>query len=909
MEERERSAEPLHFAGDVVLADGRPVHVRAARAGDREALRAFHARLSPETVYFRYFSAKPRLSERFVDAFTRVDPENHLVLFAIAGEEIVGMASYHRLARGDAAEVAFVVDDAHQGRGIGTVLLEHLAAIARRHGLHRFVADMVPGNRKMLAVFRDSGLAREHRLEGGVAHLAFPIEPTETATARIEEREHLSEAISIAHLLAPRSIAVVGAGRSEEGLGRQVFDNLLASGFEGPVYPVNPHAERIAGHRAYPRLAEVPDDIDLVVVAVPAEAVAGVVREAAARRGRGIVVISAGFSEVGPDGAARERELVEFARRNGMRVVGPNCLGVVNTAANVRMNASFAPTVPPPGPIGFLSQSGALGVAILARAKELGLGISSFVSVGNKADVSANDLLQFWEDDPATQVVLLYLESFGNPRKFARIARRVSRKKPIVAVKSGRTPAGKRGAASHTAALASAEAAVDALFRQVGVIRVDALEELFDVAQLLAGAPLPPGRRVAVVGNSGGPGILAADACEAAGLEVPEFSGKTRARLARLVPGAAVANPVDLLAGAGAVAYEGALDLALSDPAVDSAVAIFTPLRGRALPEYVRAIGAAARRHPRKPVLGCIVTGEAELAALRLALSKQEPELAALPLYAFPESAVRALGRASAYAAWRARPAGVEPKLASVDAERAREIASATLAAAPQGAWLDPERASELLRCHGIDLVRAERVESVREACAAAERIGFPVVLKAGSPALLHKTEAGGVALGLGDAAAVRAAWTRMRRRLGEAMGGGLVQEQVETGVETIVGVVQDPAFGPLVMFGLGGVATEVLGDRAFRIVPLTDLDARELVREIRGAPLLLGYRGGPQADLDALEELLLRVARLAEDLPELAEMDLNPVCATAKGARAVDVRARIAPAPSRPDPTLRRMG
>jgi acyl-CoA synthetase (NDP forming) len=636
--------------------------------------------------------------------------------------------------------------------------------------------------------------------------------------------------------------------------------------------------------------------------------VAGVVAEAALRRGRGIVVISAGFAEVGPEGAASERELVELARRNGMRLVGPNCLGVVNTAANVRMNASFAPSVPAPGPIGFLSQSGALGVAILARARELGLGISTFVSVGNKADVSANDLLQFWEDDPATEVVLLYLESFGNPRKFARIARRVSRKKPIVAVKSGRTRAGIRGAASHTAALASTDVAVDALFRQVGVIRVDALEELFDVAQLLAGAPLPPGGRVAVVGNSGGPGILAVDACEAAGLQVPELSGETRDRLARLVPGAAVANPVDLLAGADADDYEHALDLALADPAVDAAVAIFTPLRGRAAADYLRAIGAAARRHPTKPVLGCIVTGEAALAALRTTLLEQDPELARLPLYAFPESAVRALARVAGYSAWRERPTGKEPELAAVDPERAREIAGAALAASPQGAWLDAERAWELLRCYGIELARAERVASAREACAAAERIGFPVVLKAASPALVHKTEAGGVALGLADAAALRAAWTRMRRRLGEGMGGGLVQEQVEPGVETIVGVVQDPAFGPLVMFGLGGVATEVLGDRAFRILPLTDLDARALVREIRGAPLLLGYRGAPKANLEALEELLLRVARLAEDLPELAEMDLNPVVATARGARVVDVRARIAPPPTRPDPTLRRL-
>jgi acetyl coenzyme A synthetase (ADP forming)-like protein len=817
------------------------------------------------------------------------------------------MASYDRCGDTDTAEVAFVVDDANQGRGLGTLLLEQLAAIAREHGIHGFVADTLAGNDAMLAVFRDSGLAGSRETSRGVVHLSFPIDPTDALAARIEEREHLAESVSIARVLAPRSVAVVGAGR-HGGIGREILDNLIAGGFRGFLLPVNRGADRVAGLPAVARLADADEDVDLVIAAVPASDVPEVIREAAERHARGVVVISAGFAEAGPEGIARERELVALARRNGIRLIGPNCLGVVNTSESVALNATFAPVLPPRGPIGFLSQSGALGIAMLARARELGLGISTFVSVGNKADVSGNDLLQYWEADPATEVILLYLESFGNPRKFARIAQRVSQRKPILAVKGGRTAAGMRGASSHTAALATPSAAVDALFRQAGVVRVDTLEELFDAAQLFAHGPLPQGRRVAIVGNSGGPGILAADACEGAGLDVPQLAARTQKELRQVAPGGAVANPVDLLADASAQQYARALAAVLADPGVDAALAIFTPLRGSDVDAIARAVAEAARRSREKPVLASIVTGESELAALRARLSTDQPGSGRLPLYAFPESAVRALERAARHAAWRNRPQGAVPKLSSLAPERARELVARELAAKPKGGWLAPERVTELLACYGIELARAELVTSAEAAGAAAERLGFPVVLKAIAPEIVHKTEAGAVALGLADREAVRAAWSHMQRRLGAAMQRGLVQEQIPTAVETIVGVVQDASFGPLVMFGLGGVATEVLGDRAFRILPLTDLDARELVREIRGAPLLLGYRGSPAADLAALENLLLRVARLAEDLPEVWELELNPVGATPERALAVDARARLAPAPERPDPMLRRM-
>jgi len=900
-------APESRWACDVLLADGRPAHIRPARPEDREQLRAFHARLSKETVYFRYFSAKPRLTDPWLDAFTQVDPPRHLVLFAFAGDELIGMASYDRLGDTDTADVAFVVDDVHQGRGVGTLLLEHLASIAREHGIHGFVADTLVRNDAMLGVFRDSGLTNQRTLEHGIVHVTFPIDSDESSTARIEEREHLAESVSIARLLAPRSVAVVGAGR-KAGVGRMILDGLIAGGFRGTLYPVNRHADRVADLPAVARLSDIADDVDLVVAAVPAPGVADVVRDAARVHARGVVVISAGFAESGPEGVARERELLALARQGGMRLVGPNCLGVVNTAEEVSLNATFAPALPRRGGIGFLSQSGALGVALLARARELGLGLSSFVSVGNKADVSGNDLLQYWEADPATRLVLLYLESIGNPRKFARIAQRLSRSKPIVAVKGGRSASGRRAASSHTAAMASPAAAVDALFRHAGVIRVDSLQELFDVAQLLAHRPPPRGRRVAIVGNSGGPGILAADSCEAEGLAVPVLGKATQKRIAQAAPGAASGNPVDLLAAASPEAYARALDAVLADPEVDAVLAIFTPLRGSDADGTARVIARAALGAREKPVVASIVTGEVELAALRARLSREEPAFEQLPLYAFPESAARALECAAAYAEWRDRPPGTLPVFTDVRVDAARALVRTELAARRAGGWLAPEATAELLRHYGVDLARAELVSAPREACAAAERLGFPVVLKAVGPEIVHKTEVGGVALGLADREAVRSAWTRMRRRLGGQLQGGLVQEQVTGGVETIVGMVQDAAFGPLVLFGLGGVATEVLADRAFRIPPLTDRDAHELVREIRGAPLLLGYRGSRPANLAALESLLMRIARLADDLPEVWELDLNPVLATPERAVVLDARIRIAPAPKRPDSALRRL-
>ena len=886
-------AAPAHWECDVVLADGGTVHVRPLLPEDADRLVVFHEGLSDETVFMRFFSAKPTLSPEEIERFTHVDHDSRVALVAELGDRLVGVARYDRELGSDSAEVAFVVSDEHQGRGIGTALLEHLAAAARERGITRFVAETLARNRRMLGVFEAAGFAERTRIEGSVVHVELLIEPTDRARAAVEQREHQAEAASVARVLTPRSVAVIGASRKPDTVGHQALSNLLAGGFAGPVYPVNPGAEYVASVKAYPTVLDVPGAVDLAVVAVPAASVTAVVRQCAAKGVAGVVVLSAGFGEVGE--VAAQAELRDLARRNGMRLVGPNCVGVVNTA--VGLDATFSPYAPAPGRIAMQSQSGALGIAILERSARIGLGVSSFVSVGNKADVSGNDLLQYWEDDPGTDVVLLYLESFGNPHKFARIARRVSRRKPIVAVKSGRSAAGVRAASSHTAAMASPDIAVDALFRQAGVIRVDTLDELFDMALVLGSQPLPRGHRVAIVGNSGGPGILATDACDGAGLEVPELSAATQAALRAVVdPNAAVANPVDLVASATPEVYDEALGIVLADQAVDAAIVICTPTFAATPPRIADVLLRRATATD-KPLLGCFLAWPGLEPLLRGA--QREQGSATVPAFASPEPAARALARAASYAAWRARPPGAVPALDGFDADRARSLVDEFRHDAPEGGWLPAHTVDDLLTAVGVPTAASAAVGEAEEAARAAAHMGFPVALKATGPELVHKSDVGGVRLGLRSEREVADAYASMADHIGYRMTGGIVQQMAAPGVETIVGVVHHPLFGPLLMFGVGGTDTELRADRSFRILPVTDLDAAELVRSLRAAPLFFGYRGSPPVAVSAVEDLLQRVARLASDVPDLAELDINPVIVSPEGAVAVDARAKVAPVPS----------
>ncbi len=879
---------PSAWAIDAILADGGTVHIRPIRPDDASAHRAFFARQSDQSVYFRFFGPRSELSDREVTHFTTVDYHDRMAFVAFLREEMIAVGRYDRLAHGDEAEVAFAVADEHQGRGLATLLLEYLATYAATQGITRFSADTLIDNRQMLEVFEAAGFRRERRsIEHGVVHLVFDIEPTGESLAAIERRAWTAGVASIRRILQPQSVAVIGAGRNPQSIGQAVVRNLIDGGFAGPVYPVNPNAGELLGLTCSTSVEAIDGAVDLAVLAIPAAQCIEAV-DACGRKGvKGLVVITSGFAEVGAEGAELQRELLLRAHRRGMRVVGPNCFGVINTASGVRLNATFASRAPAPGGVAFASQSGALGIAVLEQSLTSGLGLSSFVSMGNKSDVSSNDLLRYWQQDGQTRAILLYLESFGNPRVFARVASVVSRTTPIVVVKSGRSSAGSRAAASHTAALASPDTVVDALFRQAGVIRVDTLEELLDCGQLLANQPALAGHRLAIVGNAGGAAVLAADACDAAGLSVPEFDAATQAAL-RVLAGrnAGVSNPVDLGAGATPKLFDEALRIVLASPSIDGAVVILAPV-ATADPEEVAgaivAIDAGTR-----PIVFVHLGDSASPAALSHGARK-------IPSYAFPERAVRALGRIAEHSSWKTRPVGHAPQLEGADAGAAQAIVKTYLAANSDGGWLSPDEAVAMLRAFSIATPGEIAVSSAAEAAGAASHLGFPVALKAMGPTILHKSEVGGVRLDLSTADDVAEAFAAMARRLGDAMEGAIVQ-QMMSGVELIAGVITDPLFGPVVMFGSGGTAVELFGDRVLRILPMTDQDAHEMVRSIRGAPLLFGHRGAPPCDVTAVEDLLLRVARLAEEVPQLAEMDLNPVLASPDGAVAVDVRVRLMP-------------
>jgi acetyl coenzyme A synthetase (ADP forming)-like protein len=731
------------------------------------------------------------------------------------------------------------------------------------------------------------------RSAGGEPTVRVALESTEQLPGAVDEREHGAETGSLRRLLNPEAVAVVGAGRDPAGLGYRVMRNLVEGGFPGAIYPVNPQASRILGVRAYPTITAAPGPVDLAVVATPAPTVCAVARDCAAHGVTGLAVITAGFAEIGPEGAEREAELVAICRAAGMRLIGPNCVGVINTHA--ALNASFIPS-PLAGHLGVMSQSGALGVALLDRARALQIGLSSFVSVGNKADVSGNDLLEYWQDDQATGVIGLYLESFGNPYRFGRIARRLSGRKPVIAIKSGRSTAGDRAVRSHTAAAATPDVAVDALLRGAGVIRVDTLQDLLDTARLLGTGRIPEGGRVAIVGNSGGPEALAADACERAGLVVAELSAATQARVRhglreRLRSVAAVANPVDLTAEADMAELTVAMQAALADREVDALLVVYTPLPAAGTAPAEAAIADAAQASD-KTVLASIAGHDGTI------------QPGGIPSYAFPEQAARTLRHVVEYARRRAGKASPATTRPHVDTPRAREIVTGDLVANPHGRWLDAATASRLLRCYGVRVAESICVDEPGAAAEAAALVGLPAVLKATGPALVHKSDVDGVRLGLRTPDEVGQAYRDMAGRLGPAMTGAVVQLMSGGGVEIIIGAVAHPAFGPLVMVGMGGVTAELLADHTFRIPPVTPADAAETIRELRCSPVLFGYRGRPALATATLEEQIVRVSRLVEDLPEIAELDLNPVIVTAHDTVAVDARVRLAPAPPHAHPS-----
>ena len=887
--ERETSLYPAYEESDVVLRTGATVRLRPVRPDDAGAVERLLERLPADSLFFRSAPLRGLSGAARAAKLCDVDYAERFAIVAETGARLLAIAMYARSPeRRDQAETAFVVEDAVQGKGLGTRMLERLAEIARARGIARFTADVPPGSRRALDVFRDCGFVVEQHAEPDAVRVTVSIVPTHAFEEKSAERSEVAAAASMRQLFSPRSVAVVGAARERGKIGAEIIHNVVSAGFTGEVYPVNPNADVIEGLKCYPSLRAIPGPVDLAVISVPMPLVDSAVDDCIAKGVSAIVVITAGYGETGEEGRRREARLLDKVRAAGIRMVGPNCMGLVNTDPDIRLNGTFAPAYPPSGRVALSSQSGALGLALLDYASKLNLGISTFVSVGNKADVSSNDLIQYWAADPRTDVVLLYLESFGQPGLFGRLARRITRRKPIVAVKAGRSRAGARAASSHTGALAETDTVVGALLRQAGVIRTETLEELFDVAALLAHQPAPRGRRVAIVTNAGGPGILAADACEARGLELPALRRETTEALRSFLPAAAsVANPVDMLASAPPDHYARTLSAVFADPGVDSVLVIFIPPIATDVDEVARAIAEEAKKPHGKTVLTIFMS------------AKGAPELLQpVPSYPFPESAAAALARAVEYGEWRTRPEGTTPEFRDLRVEHARGIVERSLASG--GGWLGPREASELISDFGISTAPLRIASDPEEAARCAEEIGFPVAIKAVGPAILHKTEVGGVRLNLRSSEEVRAAAVELSNRLGPELTGILVQAMVPGGVEVVAGIVQDPTFGALIMYGSGGTLVELLADVAFRLHPITDADAAAMLEEVRGTALLRGFRGAPRADEPALRELLLRLSALAEACPEVQEMDINPVKVLERGCRVVDARVRIGRRPIR---------
>ncbi|MFG3104278.1 GNAT family N-acetyltransferase [Streptomyces sp. NPDC048182] len=927
----DRHAYPAHWEADVVLRDGGTARVRPITVDDAERLVSFYEQVSDESKYYRFFAPYPRLSAKDVHRFTHHDFVDRVGLAVTVGGEFIATVRYDRIGPGgtpasapaDEAEVAFLVQDAHQGRGVASALLEHIAAVARERGIRRFAAEVLPANTKMIKVFMDAGYTQKRSFEDGVVRLEFDLEPTDRSLAVQYAREQRAEARSVQRLLQPGSVAVVGAGRAPGGVGRSVLGNILDAGYTGRLHAVNrglaEGETEIGGVPARRSVRDIDGPVDLAVVAVPAERVPEVVDECGEHGVQGLVVVSAGYADSGPEGRERQRALVRQARSYGMRIIGPNAFGIINTAPEVRLNASLAPESPRPGRIGLFAQSGAIGIALLSRLHRRGggvtgvTGVSTFVSSGNRADVSGNDVLQYWYDDPHTDVALMYLESIGNPRKFTRLARRTAAAKPLVVVQGARhggvAPQGHAVRATRLP-----HATVSALLRQAGVIRVDTITELVDAGLLLARQPLPAGPRVAILGNSESLGLLTYDACLSEGLR-PQ-------------------PPLDLTTAAAPADFHAALARALADDTCDAVVVTAIPTPGEGAPgdaALAVALRTAAAEVPAKPVLVVHVElgGLAEALSAATSTAPQarpaapvastpaspaspappapaapSEEARLIPAYPAAERAVRALAQAVAYGQWRRESAdpGRVPEYDDIDEKGAAELIAGHLARA-EGPALDQAATCELLTRYGIRVHRALPAPTPDDAAEAARALGYPVALKATAPHLRHRADLGGVRLDLADEEQLRRAYAELTELFGRPEElRPVVQSMAPRGVDTLVRAVIDPAAGAALSFGLAGPATQLLGDTAHRLIPVTDREATTLIRSVRTAPLLFGWRGSAPVDTKALEELLLRVSRLVDDHPEVVAVTLEPVVVAPKGLSVLGATVRLAPPPARDD-------
>ncbi|MEU7138681.1 GNAT family N-acetyltransferase [Nocardia sp. NPDC046473] len=873
---------PQHWFADILASDGGVVRLRPITPDDADALQEFHAALSDRTRYLRYFGPYPRISPKDLYRTTHVDYHDRVGLVLVLGTAIIAVGRYEGLDRVGrrSAEVAFVVADGHQGRGLGSILLEHLAGAAAENKIETFVAEVLAENTTMVTVFRDAGYQVERSRDGSVLHLEFAIDPSEALLSVRDSRERASEARSVGNLLTPRSVAVIGATPSAGRVGGAVLNNLLSGVFQGPVFPVNPNRHSVRGVRAYATVREIPDEVDLAVVAVPPEAIASVLDDCMAKGVKGLVVLTAGFDTTGVGGGTAERELVAAARGHGMRVVGPSALGIANTDPAVALNATLASVLPGRGRIGFFCQSGPLGAAILGEAAARNLGLSTFVSAGDRADVSGNDLLQYWDTDPDTDVVLLYLESFGNPRKFSRIARRVARTKPIVAVSSGRHAAQPAGDMDRSI--------VRDLFAQAGIVQVDSISELFDCAALLGYQPLPSGSRLAVVGNSAALNWLAVDAAQSEGLDV--------------------GDPVNLGPQATPGAYLDATVAALRSDDIDSVLVVFAPPVPLPMAGFADAIRAAAAEVPDagKPILTTFVAEQGIPNLLAVRGPGATAVRGSIPSYPDPERAARALARVRRYAEWRTRPVSQVLRPNGIDTERARQLVARWMAESGGRRLTDLETV-ELLDCYGISVVEFREVRNADEAVAAAEELGYPVAAKATGEMWRRRPDLTGVRLDLWRPEAVRQGYADLAELCGDPVLH--IQKMATKGVGCVLRVQDDPSFGSVIEFGLSGLIIELLGDRAYRALPLTADEATALIDAPRAAPLLSGTPASPRVDKAALAELAQRISALFDDLPEMRELAFDPVLASTNSAEILYARGRIGPEPSRFDTGPRRLG
>src|SRR6476661_1760500 len=882
---------PEYWEADVVLRDGGTAHLRPIHPSDADAVQAFHTGQSQNSIYMRFFAFKARLSAKELKRFTEVDYKDRVAFVITIGGEIIGIGRYDRLSDPTEAEVAFNIADSHQGRGIGSILLEHLAAAAHENGIRKFTAEVLPENRKMLMVFSDAGYDVKRHFDDGVVSLEFNIDPTEKSRAVMESREHRAEARSVRELLAPSSVAVIGASRRWGTVGYQLLEHIIEGGFHGPVYAINPEALELAGMLSYGKLSEVPQPVQLAIIAVPYEEVAGVVEECAAAGVKGVVIASAGFTDDGERGLLRQRALVRQARANGMRVIGPASLGIANTHPDVSLNASMAPTMPLRGSLGLFSQSAAIGVSLYAASSRRRLGLSSLLSAGNRADVSGNDMMQYWEDDADTSAVGLYLESIGNPRKFSRIARRLARTKPVIVPKHDTM--GLRLPPGHAVRTTQAPAgALDAMLRQSGVIRVETVEQLVDVAQVVSAQPLPAGPDVAIFSNSQALGTVVADSAAAHGLGVAQVVSGLG-----LDAGQSVALPL----------LRKALLDALASDAVHAAVAALLPARGLTV-DAVAGVLAECSAAAGKPVVAAF-TGILDPSITVEGLVGTEG--CTVPCFSNPGAAVAALAAVVRYAEWAARdhghfvePDGCDPRQAAVELDGLLVDVSGE-----QLKQLDPAATTSLLGHYGISVLPSAPFTTPDEAVAAADSLGWPVVLKTTEPALRHRLDLGGVRLGIEDAESLRLNVLQMRRALAASGNPALeVQAMAPVGQACTFRAIEDPLLGPVISFGLAGDAVNLLDDWAHRVPPLSAADVHDFIRAPRASRKLFGYQGLPAVDVQALEDLAARLAWMKDNHPEIALVEFNPVLCGTSGATILAADVRIGNAAQRTDSARRAM-